>query len=347
MSSVNANIRFERTEYRLHFSHHLNFITGDSSIGKSFLFIIKKRLRVEISGNCRVVFNTDPRLVTHVTETILAIYDIEDEQYSVFTEEFKELLKIEPSNIYIVLIGRKAPRWLPLSVHNIYTFITHKYIVELSPLYPIKHLMHLAEFNNLVTEDSTSSYSFWKELIDTTFTSNGNSNLCKEEYLSSDACYLVDALGFGAYISDFLYWFEKYRFSYVLHDSHEAMLLKLLFNESSKEIKEIAFNEEDAVTKYLWNITDRHYSKHSGCGGACCTRCPSNCKNFNIKAILNATFYKQLLDDYTPKLSTEATEILTNRYKDYSQYLMAIAELQHTAEVLGCSLEEVVQNLPS
>lgn len=337
----NLLIKTRKVTYDFTVSHKLNVVVGDSCAGKSFTFESLHDVDLVTSGNCNYIADSSylSAVGTYNGPTLFLI-NVEDDSVP-FSKIEKYILTCEDPAVKFLLFGRNPIRRLPISIANVFELETVQHVTKLRQKYRVQDLYNIHTFSTLVTEDSESGLHFWRQVIANTFSLMGAANILKGSYLSSDACYLLDGLGFGGYAEEFLERIvPKVNPSYFIHPSHEDMLCRLLQQPVKSLTDDI--NEEVAMTHYLNQITSGKYSKSNWCGGSACTLCKNDCKLLNLESILTKTPYNTLLQNNVPTLSEDCISKLTSRYTDFSQYQDVVKELKKTAETIECTLEEAI-----
>lgn len=318
--------------FQLMLNSRVTSIVGDSATGKTstLLELVKSRTQVKSTLPLYILSSASiPVLNGYSNCCLLLDLDILDNPYLI---DLLAKLDVVEKNIYIVLFGRRYLNRFPLSIYSVCIYemennVTHNvYCFNSEP----KHLTH--SVNSVTIEDSGSGYNFFKGITDNVISLHGCKNF--RSIMECNTVCFIDALGFGAYVREFIDLYGDTELQYVLWDSFEAFLLKAVFNE----VCEVDGVNREKIVENVYRVkTNNVYSKSKGCCGDFCERCPNACKIKSIDALLSV--YPEL-QDYFSKGNLLGTYLsrFTDRETEYKR-------LQSLSDASGCSIEEIIEDL--
>lgn len=226
--------------YDISVGRNITIINDESATGKSELVrLISRYIRlgvgsgVFIEGNCNVIAITyDTSITTEFFSKPNTVFIVDEEVNAVTTKEFAEVLK--ETGAYVILINREKIPTLPYSIQEIYG--VHK-----SGKYHTLYKLYKDYYSNndivtrVLTEDGKSSYYALRRVYDSLEVSSakGNSNICKM-IMDGDLVF-VDGAAFGPYVKAVIELLRFMRFTVLLPESFEHILIERHLIELFKE----------------------------------------------------------------------------------------------------------------
>lgn len=336
MRPLSLEVIGQDAHYQLSLTQRLSVISGDSATGKTALVntINAKNSIVYCALNVFTIPSNTVNLNPYKNCCIVVDLDALND---VTTVTALTKLNAVNDNIYLILLGRKYLKNIALSIFALYDFKCVKGITKNIQRYT-ENLKHITteKVKAFVTEDEGSGLDFLKEVDEKSFSIKGAPNYTK---LNDKYLLFLDALGFGAYITEFISWCCLHKdLQYIMWDSFEVFLLRNVFK--CLDVIE-SFNLEDAYAVKLNEITNKHYSKRSGCCGNNCNNCKNTCKNFNCDKILFSIY---------PELRNK---IITSKVEQYLSSLglkgdarqAELNRLSSIANASGYSIEDIIDDL--
>lgn len=323
--------------FDLHIKHRITVLIGDSSTGKTALWSTLNDKDCKPRAPYPVInysIGIEP-LVQYSRDTVYVIETEvlhSDTRLGIFSK-----VDFVKQNIYVVLIGRAGIHRLPVPISALHKLIVVKGVTKNVPIYP-EEMYDLPDKNisTIVTEDSMSGYNFMSQ-IHHTVSMQGAAKY--KHFINSDNLLVLDSLGFGAYVSEFLDKARAYNQPYIMWKSFECFLLEEVFNMTCQAD---AFNLEDAYTVLLNEVTNGHYSKHVGCCGTACNSCNNTCKHYDAAKVLFKKYPK--LQDLLQSISV-VDEYMEAKGFSIEQRDAELIRLQSLAETSGCTIEDIVKDL--
>ena len=196
---LNLLCKNEDIKYSITLNNILTVIVGDSSTGKTKLTdIILKNDYVKMETNAEeVVVYSSINVIKYLPSNSIVLVDSD----TVRLDDVIQISKLCRDDLYILYLGRKYLKNLPLSVYNMYDFkIVHGITKNIE--IPFKDTM-LGAFDTVLVEDSESGYKFFNNIFKSTITSNGNSNIEQVAKETHKPIVIFDAVGFGGYVNSF------------------------------------------------------------------------------------------------------------------------------------------------
>lgn len=277
--------------YILNIDKRLSVISGDSSTGKTMITeVLKNKDTKCISSHSIVSIDTDVQYEVSMKNSVI-IVDLDS------VNDFKtvtNLLSIitPENNNYIILLGRKYLRNIPIPINALYDLKVIRGVTKNVRRYDSEIIsLTNQKIKIVISEDSKSGYQFMKQCFTNVISLNGASNYRRT--VCNDSLMFIDALGFGGYIEAFLDDISrKNNVQYILWKSFEYFLCKSLFGF----VEDLdGVNLEEEYVKKLNYLTNGHYGKSTGCCGTFCSTCKNDCKHFNCLKVL-LTAYPELKD---------------------------------------------------
>lgn len=298
-------IEYEKgnSHYRFNFDNILNLIIGDSSTGKTDFVkkIIKNRKYVKTDAT-RLYINPIGVDFNTAESGSIVIVDSDD----VLLEDIKGISKLTRTDVTFVIFGRKYAKSFPFAVCNTFEIKKQDKVKVNVQMYQHNKYVY-GEFNEVRTEDSKSGKIFFSNIFDNTKTTNGNGNINK--YIKSDILLVIDSVGFGGYIEEFLVKANNAKSPYILYNSFESFILQEKFKD---DYMPIAINIEDALVNRLRSYIPS-YSKSIGCTGKACKNCKSMCA-MSSRELLEKSKYSNLLRLYNKSIDSDDTESIFTEY---------------------------------
>ena len=322
--------------YQLRLTQRLSVISGDSATGKTALINTVNSKNSVV--NCSLQVFTIPSNTVNLNpyKDCCILVDL-DALNDVNTVTALTKLNAVDDNIYLVLMGRKYLKNVALSIFALYDFKCTKGITKNIQRYT-ENLKYITteKVKAFVTEDEGSGLYFLREIDDNSFSIKGAPNYST---LNGKYVLFLDALGFGAYITEFMNWCYLHKdLQYIMWDSFEVFLLRNVF----KYLDVIeSFNLEDAYTVKLNEVTNKCYSKHTGCCGSNCNNCKNTCKHFNCDKIL-FTAYPELRNKI---ISSKVDQYLTSLGLKEEARQAELNRLGVIANASGCTVEDIINDL--
>lgn len=318
--------------FRLTLRSRVTSIVGNSSTGKTstLLELAKSRTQVESTLPLYVLNNAIiPALSVYHDCCLLLDLDTLDNPYLV---DLLTKLDIVDKNIYIVLFGRRYLNRFPLSIYSVCVYKTEENITRNVYCFSQEPKQLTKSVNSVTVEDSGSGYNFFKGIAANVVSLHGCKNF--RNITDCDTVCFIDALGFGAYVREFMRLYAGTELQYILWDSFEAFLLKAVFNEVCNTD---GVNRENIVENIYRERTHGVYSKSKGCCGDYCTMCPNACKTKSMDALLSV--YPELQGYFS---KGDLLSVYLMRCPDVTA---EYKRLQSLAEASGCSIEEIIEDL--
>lgn len=289
MKSFNIEVVGSDCHYLIDVSKRLSVILGDSSTGKTFLIKVLRKKTTKVISRFKVRWIDQTENFNIYTNTCFLIDLDSDNALDIIKCTNK--VDVVTNNLYFIYLGRGSIKSLPLSIDSIYEFKQVKGITRNVQRYtPEMSYIINDKVSSFVTEDSKSGLEFIKACEPNTWSLDGASNYRK---LSNENLAFIDALGFGGYIEEFLYYAKLHNIQFIMWKSFEYFLYHNVFNGDDSIID--GYNIEQEYTKALNAITYGHYSKSNNCCGDACYKCENLCKHTNCKDILYSV-YPELKD---------------------------------------------------
>lgn len=270
--------------YHLEFDYPLNLIIGDSSTGKTdFIQQVIKNRKYATTDASKLYINPIGIDYTTIAYNSMVLIDSD----SVLLEDISGISSCGRDDVCFIIFGRKYAKNLPFSVLNTFQLInSNKTIINSRMFEPNSY--KLGRFSTVMVEDEKSGFLFFKSVFHNTKTIGGNGNISK--HIKSNNLLVLDSVGFGGYIENFMKKVNNKDTPYILYNSFEGFLLREKFG-----IVDIpkCINIEDGLLRELKNyIPD--YSKKRGCTGASCSSCKSGCKT-SSKQLFESSEYSMFL----------------------------------------------------
>lgn len=318
--------------FKLMLQSRVTSIVGDSATGKTstLLELAKSRTQVHSALPLYILSSASiPVLNGYSNCCLLLDLDTLDNPYLV---DLLVKLDVVEKNIYIVLFGRRYLNRFPLSIYSVCIYETENNVTRNVYCFS-QEPKRLTKPVNLVTvEDSGSGYNFFKGITDSVVSLHGCKNF--RNITDYNTVCFIDALGFGAYVREFMRLYAGTELQYILWDSFEAFLLKAVFNEVCNTD---GINREEIVENTYRERTRGVYSKSKGCCDEYCGKCPNSCKTKSIDALLSV--YPELQGYFS---KGDLLSVYLMRCPDVkAEY----KRLQSLAEASGCSIEEIIEDL--
>lgn len=259
---IYIKIKSDLVNYDLKFNHRVNIISGDSATGKSTLINLlnnRKNSKIDVNSNYKLLhLNSD--FIEYMKNTNQSF----SEEYVYLCDEMditgeREILNIISKSKYkfILMIRESNLEELSYDISQIYElYQSGKYNIS-RPMYNIEKInnnIKIEDINSILTEDSNSGYEFYKNLNNFDVkSSEGNSNINK--YLKNNQFVIVDSVGFGAYIKNFLDMSRERNIFLIYPKSFEWLLL-------TSEIFRITDRDIENQFKGVTNIQrEKYYEK--------------------------------------------------------------------------------------
>lgn len=306
-------------------------VVCDSSTGKTstLLELAKSRTQVKSTLPLYILSTASIPVLNGYSDCCLLLdLDTLDNPYLV---DLLTKLDVVEKNIYIVLFGRRYLNRFPLSIYSVCEYKTENNITRNVYCF-IQEPKRLSKpVNSITVEDAGSGYNFFKGITDNVTNIHGCKNF-RSIHDCNTVCFM-DALGFGAYIREFMRLYKDTELQYILWDSFEAFLLKAVFNEVCDAD---GINREKIVESVYRERTCGTYSKSKGCCDNYCTQCPNDCKTKSIDALLSV--YPELKGYF----DNDGVTTYLSRFTDRETELK---RLQSLADASGCTIEEIIEDL--
>lgn len=204
------SVKTKRLCYEITFHGKYSIIRGDSGIGKTTLsrLLLRAELQkqaVRVECNLQVVTisaTADEDVLQKHSNTVFVI----DENCLLLRQSnIARILK--ESNNYFIIITRKQLGYLPISVDSFYSLLTVGDVTRNVPMYPRFNHDYFGEVDLIITEDSCSSYYYFKRYFTIPVTSSGAKSkvalTLKREYEVGKKFLIVyDAAAFSTEIED-------------------------------------------------------------------------------------------------------------------------------------------------
>lgn len=330
-------VQHNAANFDLHITHRITVLLGDSGTGKTALCTeIKHRNSKKQSIMPLRVYemNADDNILN--AKNMIYVIDTEDLGYGTDLGIFSRA-DIVKQNLFVILIGRTGIKRLPIPIGAIHKLINVKGVTKNMPVYPEEmYSLPCKPIFTIVTEDSMSGYKFMSQ-VHNTVTMCGASKY--KQFLDSNNLLVLDSLGFGAYICEFMDKARDYNQPYIMWKSFECFILEEVFNMTCQTD---AFNAEEAYTVLLNKVTNGHYSKHTGCCGDACNHCDNSCKHYDAAKILFNKYpqLRQMLQSSDTIDTYMTAKGLSNEQRD-----LELTRLKSIAEMSGCTIEDIVKDL--
>lgn len=337
MIDFHVFVQHNSANFDLHITHRITVLLGDSGTGKTALCAAIKHRHCKKQSilPLRVYeMNAEDNVLT--AKNMIYVIDTEELEYGTELNIFSRA-DIVKQNLFVVLIGRAGINRLPIPISAIHKLVTVKGVTKNIPVYP-DEMCSLPDKNisTIVTEDAISGYSFMSQ-IHHTISMQGASKY--KHFINSDNLLVLDSIGFGAYVCEFMDKARDYNQPYIMWKSFECFILEEVFNMTCQID---AFNTEAAYTALLNKVTNGHYSKHVGCCGTACNSCNNTCKYYDVAKILFKKYPK--LQDMLQSISV-VDEYMEAKGFSIEQRDAELIHLQSLAEMSDCTVEEIVKDL--
>lgn len=287
-NQINIKLKSKRINYNLEFSHRINIVRGDSASGKSvFIRLLdsRKDSNIQITSNYKLLHIT-PEFLQFVRDSGNSF----SSEYVYIMDEIdiagnKDMIKLISYSSYkfILMIRESNLNNLPYGIDQIYEiYRSGKYNLS-RKMYNDQNINKNVNFRNIkviITEDSHSGYQFYENLHDFDVISvNGNSNINRN--IKMDQIVIVDSIGFGPYIDNYIN-ISRNRNNFLIYlKSFEWLIL-------TSNIFRISDNElEHKYLNYPYIIEEKFYE----------AILKESCQNINIwynKSKLNSYFLEDI-----------------------------------------------------
>ena len=287
-NQINIKLKSKRINYNLEFSHRINIVRGDSASGKSaFIRLLdsRKDSNIQITSNYKLLHIT-PEFLQFVRDSGNSF----SSEYVYIMDEIdiagnKDMIKLISHSSYkfILMIRESNLNNLPYGIDQIYEiYRSGKYNLS-RKMYNDQNINKNVNFRNIkviITEDSHSGYQFYENLHDFDVISvNGNSNINRN--IKMDQIVIVDSIGFGPYIDNYIN-ISRNRNNFLIYPkSFEWLIL-------TSNIFRISDNElEHKYLNYPYIIEEKFYE----------AILKESCQNINIwynKSKLNSYFLEDI-----------------------------------------------------
>lgn len=210
-NQIFIKLKSKRISYNLEFNYRINIVRGDSASGKSaFIRLLdsRKDSNVQVTSNYKLIHMTS-EFLQFIKETDNSfskeyVYVI-DEIDIAGNNDMLEFISHSPYK-FILMIRESNLNNLSYGINQIYEiYNSGKYNIS-RKMYNYQKINKDVQINNItsiVTEDSHSGYEFYKRLNNfDVYSVGGNSNI--NNNIKSNQIVVVDAIGFGPYIDNYI-----------------------------------------------------------------------------------------------------------------------------------------------
>ena len=285
-------VRGNGCNFQIEINSRLTVVAGKSSTGKTALVecLGLPGTTIECKYHVKVVHDNNFNFTDSKDSCLILDLDNTNDLSTI-----KSILKLDVAsrNTYVLLLGRKYLRNIPISVDEIYDFVEVQGVTKNIRTYP-DNINYITDKDilSLVSEDSKSGFNFIRNCDINAWSFEGAPNFKR---LNIGNCLaFIDYLGFGGYIEEFLHESKKWdNVQYIMWDSFESFVFHDVLKYT--DVPD-GLNLETEYESMLRKVTNGHYTKSIGCCGEICARCNNNCKHFDCK--------KELLQQY-PKLKNK------------------------------------------
>ena len=245
MGYVNLIVSTDEVRFELSFDRRINFIVGDSGIGKTYLYNLLNSARTD--SDIRVKSTYDYVLTSYDSiyllikeskDKIIIIDDIDVIRGKKFSQHIKNFCVV--NNLWFVIMSREddadleGSNRLSFSIDSIYTLQAHGNIYRNVGYYSVIPVDY-SNYDIIVTEDVKAGFIFFDKLsggkaIPSTA---GESTVCQciKSLLMNDENQVIiaaiDCAAFGCHIYEFYSYFSSYNVSYIpILECFEELLLQ-------------------------------------------------------------------------------------------------------------------------
>ena len=285
---MHLEVRDINSCYILDFSLGLNYVTGNSSTGKTFLTTVLSRNKDIKTNASEVLVNPDYRLVEQAESNAVIIVDLDDTS---LIKTVKAIAKTTRNDLCVIVLGRTMSKNLPISCNKTFTFETVKCVTKNKKMIT-GDIYNPTKFSNVFIEDEKSGFKFFSNIFANTSTTKGKENICNN--VKENNLVVFDSVGFGAFIEEFMAIANIKSCAYLGYSSFEVFILETIFNYTEQSTY---INEEKFLESKLREIKNG-YSKSVGCTGSACSSCNQSCKTASVDA-LKKSRYSDLIKNYS------------------------------------------------